>query len=242
MPSMMDRLGVKPAIAVVGEPTGMKPFIGHKGGLELIADIRGTAGHASDPRGTVNTLYYAARLISHLEDKARALASQARYDTPFDPPYTTISVGHIKGGEARNIIADHCRFLWEIRPLPEDDPYAILDEIQQFVNNELLPEMQVIHADAGIDLIVESWCPGMQVRSDSPAANLVARLWTNEMPGVVSFGTDGGHFQAAGIETIVFGPGGMAQMHQPDEFIEVTALTEGLEFLGRLLTHIKTPL
>ena len=65
MPSLLDRLGVKPAIAVIGEPTGMKPFIGHKGGLELIADIRGTAGHASDPRGTVNTLYYAARLISH---------------------------------------------------------------------------------------------------------------------------------------------------------------------------------
>ena len=242
MPSMMDRLGVKPAIAVVGEPTGMKPFIGHKGGLELIADIRGTAGHASDPRGKVNTLYYAARLISHLEDKALALASQTRYNTPFDPPYTTISVGHVKGGEARNIIADHCRFLWEIRPLPEDDPYAILDEIQQFVNNELLPEMQVIHADAGIDLIVESWCPGMQVRSDSPAANLVAWLWTNEMPGVVSFGTDGGHFQAAGIETIVFGPGGMAQMHQPDEFIEVTALADGLGFLDRLLTHMKAPL
>ena len=103
MPSMMDRLGVKPAIAVVGEPTGMKPFIGHKGGLELIADIRGTAGHASDPRGTVNTLYYAARLICHIEDKARSLASQPQHDTPFDPPYTTISVGHIKGGEARNV-------------------------------------------------------------------------------------------------------------------------------------------
>ena len=82
----------------------------------------------------------------------------------------------------------------------------------------------------------------MQARAGSPAAYLVARLWTNEMLDVVAFGTDGGHFQAAGIETIVFGPGGMAQMHQPDEFIEVTALTEGLEFLGRLLTHIKTPL
>jgi acetylornithine deacetylase len=170
------------------------------------------------------------------------LAGQHRHDTPFDPPYTTISVGHIKGGEARNIIADHCRFLWEIRPLPEDDPYAILSEIQQFVTAELLPEMQAIHGDAGIDLIVESWCPGMQARAGSPAANLVARLWTNETPDVVSFGTDGGHFQAAGIETIVFGPGGMAQMHQPDEFIEVTALGDGLGFLDRLLTHMKAPL
>ena len=96
--------------------------------------------------------------------------------------------------------------------------------------------------DAGIDLIVESWCPGMQARAGSLAANLVARLWTNEMPDVVSFGTDGGHFQAAGIEAIVFGPGGMAQMHQPDEFIEVKALADGLGFLDRLLTYMKAPL
>jgi acetylornithine deacetylase len=82
----------------------------------------------------------------------------------------------------------------------------------------------------------------MQARAGSPAANLVARLWTNEMPDVVSFGTDGGHFQVAGIETIVFGPGGMAQMHQPDEFIEVNALADGLGFLDRLLTHMKAPL
>lgn len=240
MPALLSRLGVRPAIAVIGEPTGMKPFVGHKGGLEMIAELRGTAGHASDPRGTVNTLYYAARLISHLEEKARYLAAHPRHDTPFSPPYTTISVGRIDGGEARNIIADHCRFLWEIRPLPEDDPYEILAEIQRYIDHELVPEMQAIHAGAGIDLIVESWCPGLQARPQSPAANLVSRLWTNERPDVVSFGTDGGHFQAAGIETIVFGPGGMAQMHQPDEYIEIAALAEGLGFLDRLLAHMKT--
>ena len=242
MPAMLDRLGIKPAIAIIGEPTGMKPFIGHKGGLELIAEIRGTAGHASDPRGTVNTLYYAARLITHLEEKARILAANPRQDTPFDPPYTTISVGRIDGGEARNIIADHCRFLWEIRPLPEDDPYEILAEIQQFVDQQLLPEMQDIYANASLDLIVDSWCPGMQARANSPAANLVSRLWTNDLPDVVSFGTDGGHFQAAGMETIVFGPGAMAQMHQPDEFIELAALADGLGFLDRLLAHMKAQL
>ncbi|MBL6597013.1 MAG: M20/M25/M40 family metallo-hydrolase, partial [Candidatus Puniceispirillum sp.] len=146
MPALLNQLGVRPAIAVIGEPTGMKPFIGHKGGLEMIAELRGTAGHASDPRGTVNTLYYAARLISHLEEKANYLVAHPRHDTPFSPPYTTISVGRIEGGEARNIIADRCRFLWEIRPLPEDDPYEILTEIQRYVDEQLVPEMQAIHA------------------------------------------------------------------------------------------------
>ncbi|MEL0062417.1 MAG: peptidase dimerization domain-containing protein, partial [Candidatus Puniceispirillum sp.] len=77
------------------------------------------AGHASDPRGKVNALYYAARLIGHIEKTAADLAMWPVADTPFDPPYSTISVGQFTGGEARNIIADHARFLWEIRPLPE---------------------------------------------------------------------------------------------------------------------------
>ena len=242
MPTMLEKMGVKPAIALIGEPTGMKPFIGHKGGLELIAELRGTAGHASDPRGKVNTLYYAARLISHLEEKAKILAANPSEQTPFDPPYTTISVGHIEGGEARNIIADKCRFLWEIRPLPEDDPHMIFSEIRTFVNQELIPEMREICPNAGIDLIIDAWAPGMQARPYSPAANLVARLWTNHTPGVLSFGTDGGHFQIAGLETIIFGPGDIAQMHQPDEFIEISALADGLTFFDRLLAHMKDPL
>lgn len=241
MPAFLDRIGIKPAIALIGEPTDMKPIIGHKGGLELTATIRGTAGHASDPRDKVNALYYAARLICYLDSKGQMLAATPRTGTPFDPPYTTISVGHVEGGEARNIVADHCRFLWEIRPLPDENPYVILAEVQDFVDKELVPNMRTVHPEAGIDLIVESWCPGMQTCLTSPAVNLVSRLWTNDKPGVVSFGTDGGHFQAAGMETIVFGPGGVAQMHQPNEFIEIGALAEGLIFLDKLLEHIKLP-
>ncbi len=241
MPAMLEKMGIKPAIALIGEPTGMKPFIGHKGGLELIAELRGTAGHASDPRGKVNTLYYAARLISHLEEKAKILAANPSKNTPFDPPYTTISVGHIEGGEARNMIADKCRFLWEIRPLPEDDPYVILSEIRTFVDRELIPEMREKCPNAGIGLIIDAWAPGMQARPYSAAANLAARLWTNHTPGVLSFGTDGGHFQIAGLDTIIFGPGDIAQMHQPDEFIEISALADGLTFLDRLLAYMKDP-
>jgi acetylornithine deacetylase len=238
MPAFLQKHQIKPAIAIIGEPTGMRPFVGHKGQLELIAELHGTAGHASDPRGKVNSVYYAARLISFIEEKARALAAQPNAQSPFDPPYSTLSVGQIEGGEARNIIPNSCRFLWEIRPLPDDDAHAILAEIQHYVDQHLLPEMKAIHTDARIELIIDSWCPGMQARPDSAAAALVARLWTNAAPQVVSFGTDGGHFQSAGIETIVFGPGGMTEMHQPDEFISRAAIAEGLQFLTALLGYM----
>jgi acetylornithine deacetylase len=241
MPALLNRLGVKPAIAIIGEPTGMTPFIGHKGGLELITELRGNAGHASDPRGKVNALYYAARLIGHIEKTAADLAKCPLAGTPFDPPYSTISVGQFTGGEARNIIADHARFLWEIRPLPEDDPYQILAGITAFVDDHLLPEMHAIDPAATISTVVDSWCPGMQARPGSAAAALIARLWTNAPPQVVSFGTDGGHFQKAGMETVVFGPGGMNEMHQPDEFIEQAALADGLQFLAALLRYMTAP-
>ncbi len=241
IPDFLNRHGIKPAIAIIGEPTGMTPFLGHKGGLELITEISGNAGHASDPRGKVNALYYAARMITFIETKAAELAACPRPLTPFNPPYSTISVGQVSGGEARNIIAGQCRFLWEIRPLPEDDPRQILEEIEQFVSSTLVPEMQAIFPGAGIETIVDSWCPGMKVRPKSAAARLIARLWTNQSPAVASFGTDGGHFQMAGIETVVFGPGEMDQMHQPDEFIERAALADGLQFLLALLGYMKSP-
>ncbi len=238
MPAFLEKQEIKPSIAIIGEPTGMQPFIGHKGGLEMTAELHGTAGHASDPRGAVNTIYYAARLINFIEAKAKALAAAPDPQSAFEPPYTTLSVGRIDGGEARNIIANNCRFLWEIRPLPEDDPYKILAEIQHFVDHELMPEMQVINQDARIDLIVDSWCPGMQARPGSVAATLVSRIWTNAPQKVVSFGTDGGHFQNAGMETIVFGPGDMTEMHQSDEFITCAAIAEGLQFLGALKDYM----
>jgi acetylornithine deacetylase len=98
--------------------------------------------------------------------------------------------------------------------------------------------MKTLSPEANITLTIVSDVPGMEARPESPAAELVARLWTNEEPGVVSFGTDGAYFQKAGVETIVFGPGGMAQMHQPDEYIEETAVEQGLQFLDRVLDHL----
>jgi len=237
MPDFLRREGIKPAMAIIGEPTGMRPFIGHKGGLELVAEIRGSAGHASDPRGKVNAIYYAARLITYIEQVADKLATAPATDSLFNPPYTTLSVGHIEGGEARNIIPDYCQFLWEIRPLPGDDAYAILADIKAYIADVLVPEMQTIRMDANISITEISWCPGMDARATSSVASLIARLWTNEAPSVVSFGTDGGHYQQAGMETIVFGPGGMDEMHQPDEFIEVDAIKQGLAFLENLLSY-----
>ena len=158
--------------------------------------------------------------------------------SPFDPPFSTLSVGTVAGGEARNIIAGDCRIDWEIRALPGESPHHIYDSVMEFINRDLLPSMKAGNPRCEITTEMLSDVPPLQARTPSAALELVGRLWTNASPQVVSFGTDGPFFQQAGMDIIVFGPGGMAQMHQPDEFITEAAMDEGLTFLDRLLADM----
>lgn len=224
----------RPAIAIVGEPTGMRPIVGHKAGYEMIAEVHGCASHAARPYAGINAIQYAGRLIGHLEERARSMAAQPRAGSPFDPPYTTINVGWIEGGMARNVVPESCRFDWEIRPIPEDDGDAILAGIQQHIDTVLQPEMRAHHPDAGITLRHEVIYPALRAEPDGAAARLVRDLWTDASPGVFSIGTDGGYFQAAGISTVILGPGQTARMHETNEYIEVSELEACLDFLARL--------
>jgi len=238
MPAFLAACGAAPRIAIIGEPTGMTPISGHKGGMELVTHIRGAPGHASKPAEGANAIYAASRMITFIEDLARDCAAAPHHGSPFDPPHSTLSVGTIRGGEARNVIPDSCSLDWEIRAYPGDDPHRLRRKVEAFVAAEILPALRAV--DPGCDVVTEILCdvPPLVVPAESPAADLVARLWTNQTPGVVSFGTDGPFFQMAGLDTIIIGPGGMAQMHQPDEFITEDAIDEGLQFLGRLLDEM----
>ena len=238
IPALLKGLGIAPRLAVIGEPTNMQPINGHKGGMELVTHIRGVAGHASRPANGVNAIHAAARLIGFIEDLAANYAANPSPGSPFDPPCSTLSVGVVGGGEARNIIAGDCRLDWEIRALPGDDPLRIFGLVTAFIDNELLPAMQVVDRTCTVTTEMLSNVPPLEAKPDCAAAALISRLWTNEAPKVVSFGTDGPYFQQAGMDVIVFGPGGMAQMHQPDEFITETAIDEGLVFLDRLLAEM----
>ena len=238
MKAFLDREGLKPKVAIVGEPTGMRPYNGHKGGLEMISKIKGSPGHASDPRGKVNAIYFASRLISFIESLGKELAQSPIPKSEFQPPYTTLSVGQIQGGEARNIIPEYCEFKWEIRPIA-DDATLLLEQIQDFVTTDLQPEMTATDDHTGIELIKVAWCPSLKVRDSSFASSLIKHLWTSTEASVLSFGTDGAHYQACGIDTIIFGPGDMSLMHKPNEYIELSAIEDGISFMKNLVQYCK---
>ena len=215
----------------------MRPVTGHKAMVELTTTVTSRAGHASDPRGAANAIATAARMIALIGEEAAAAAENPR-DTPFDPPWTTFGIGRIEGGEARNVIPDRCRFDWEIRPLPEEDGPAIAGRIDRRVQAEIAAPLRERDPATAIRTEIVASPIGLPPNPGGPAATLVRTLWTDAAPGVVAFGTDAGYPRAAGIDTVVFGPGDIARAHRPEEYIREDELAEALAFLGRLGEHL----
>jgi acetylornithine deacetylase len=237
----MTELAIRPEAVIVGEPTGLRPVAGHKGGLELTTRIEGFACHSSDPRKGVSALAHAMRFIAEIERLGRELAASAPADSPFDPPASTVNVGLLEAGTARNVVAGSARFDWEVRLTPPDDAETIYARVQRLVDERLLPEMRAHFADARIETEVEAAYPGLDVVADGTALALAQRLTGANGHDVVAFGTDAGCFQRAGLPTVVMGPGHIDQAHKPDEFIAVHELERGLGVLHRLVDELERP-
>jgi acetylornithine deacetylase len=236
----MGRTAPRPSVAIVGEPTGLRIVSGHKGGFEMRTMITGFEAHASDPRKGANAIVFAARFIAMLDDLGRELAAAPRAGSPFDPAWSTISVGTIHGGAARNIIAGSCAFDWELRPVPGDDGAALIARIDDYARTVLLPEMRAASPSADIQTVTEACVPPLNHEDAREAVALLSELTGQNSADVVSFGTDAGHFCNAGISTVVFGPGSIEQAHKPDEYIERSQIDACMSFLDRLgdrLTH-----
>jgi acetylornithine deacetylase len=226
--------GLRPAVAIVGEPTEFRIVSGHKGGFEMRTEVVGLSGHASDPRKGVSAIFFAGRFVARLEEMSAQLAIEARENSPFDPPYSTINVGTFHGGTARNVIAGHCVIDWELRPIPGEDGRAILAEIDRFAREELLPEMRALAPQASIFTTEHAAVPALDPSDAVEAVALISEITGLNSTECVSFGTDAGHFCHGGISTAVFGPGSIKRAHRPDEFIEERELAACLAFLDNL--------
>ncbi|WP_369958616.1 acetylornithine deacetylase [Pseudomonas benzenivorans] len=209
----------KPALCLIGEPTELRPVLGHKGKLAMRCQVRGAACHSAYAPLGVNAIEYAARLIGKLGEIGQRLAAPERRDARFDPPFSTVQTGLIQGGRALNIVPADCRFDFEVRALPADDPREVADALRDYAETELLPQMRARSDASAIDLQPLSAYPGLATAPDGEAAELLALLSGRRDFGTVAFGTEGGLFAEAGIPTVVCGPGSMEQGHKPDEFV-----------------------
>jgi len=239
---MLAELGKRehtPILCLIGEPTELKPVLGHKGKLAMRCRVSGAACHSAYAPYGVNAIEYAAKLIARLGEIGEDLARPEHHDARFDPPFSTVQTGLIKGGRALNIVPAECEFDFEVRALPDFDAQVVSDRLQQFADEELVPRMRAVQADTGISLQSLGAYPGLATEPDSEAARLVALLTGSTDFGTVAFGTEGGLFHQAGIPAVVCGPGSMEQGHKPDEFIALAQLEKCDGLLLRLAEHLR---
>ncbi|HEF4761122.1 TPA: acetylornithine deacetylase [Pseudomonas putida] len=231
----------KPKLCLIGEPTELKPVLGHKGKLAMRCEVRGAACHSAYAPYGVNAIEYAAQLIGKLGAIGAGLAHPDHHDERFDPPYSTVQTGVIKGGRALNIVPAECEFDFEVRALPSFDAQEVANQLQTYAEELLLPRMRAVQADTDIKLRPLSAYPGLATSPESEAARLLAILSQSSVFGTVAFGTEGGLFDQAGIPTVVCGPGSMDQGHKPDEFIALEQLQGCDAMLVRLADYLSLP-
>ncbi|MFI4989007.1 MAG: acetylornithine deacetylase [Alphaproteobacteria bacterium] len=232
----------RPALVIVGEPTGMKVVNAHKGAVIFATRVVGREAHSSATHRGASAIMAAAELIHFLANLSAELAARAArpgsVDADFEPPYTTISVGTIAGGTALNIIPKECSFMWECRPLPASgDDKEILRRFNAFAEERVAPELRAMSAEGGVVTEVRVAVPALDPEPGSPAEALVRALTGENRAGVVAFGSEAGLFQEAGIPAVLCGPGDIAQAHQPNEFIALSQIAACEGFLRRLIAH-----
>ncbi len=227
----LKKRGINNGICIVGEPTNMKIIDGHKGCYEYTTYFEGLAGHGSAPEKGVNAVEYATKYINKLLELREVLKNKTPKDSIFSPPYTTLQIGGISGGIARNVIADKCKVDWELRPVIKEDGVFVNSEMDKFVKEKLLPEMIKVYPKSKIEKEIIGEIIGFDREKKSDACELVSSLTGDNSREVVSFGTEAGLFQEIGISTVVCGPGSIEQAHKVDEYIVLDEIKKCLHLL-----------
>ena len=216
--------------SIVGEPTSLRPIRAGKGYCLAEVIVRGVEAHSAYPALGASAIFRAVRLISKIESIALRLHEGQHPD--FDPPYTTLNVGLIRGGSAKNVIAGECRFTLEWRPIPGQKSTDVLDMVNAAIDEEKhdCPDFEC-EVDAG------RADAGFETSLDSPLITMLEKL-TGKTAGTVAFGTEAAQMTTLGSESVVLGPGDIRVAHRTGEFVPVDELRRCTEILKQAVTSL----
>jgi acetylornithine deacetylase len=235
----IGRRGAAPAVVWVGEPTLWGVLSAHKGIRDYEVRITGKAAHSSDPRMGASAIHEAIDLLGTLRRIAREQEDNAPTGSEFDPSWTTITVGEIGGGTAPNILARECRFVFDVRTVPGNNPDAMLQPFFDHVArvNEKLAKLG---PECGVIVDKRADAPPLQLQRDSAAEAFMRALTGDNQVRVAAFATEAGQFQRAGFPAVICGPGSVEQAHQPNEFVAVSEIEKGLAVFTRFIETLRT--
>jgi acetylornithine deacetylase len=223
---------IRPALALIGEPTMMRVVGAHKSGSVVETVAVGREGHSSAPGAGASAVMMAGEFIGMLASLGQELMGDR--DEYFDPPYTTIQANIVSGGTAVNVLAKEARVLWEYRGLPDRDAASLVSRAESRANAEIVPRYRAGAQEACFRTHVRAAYPGLIRDVNSPAVRLACRVLGQNDVLAVSYGTEAGLFQRAGISAVICGPGSIGEAHRADEFVSLDQLEACADFLRRV--------
>jgi acetylornithine deacetylase len=219
--------------SIVGEPTSLKPIRAGKGYSLAEVIVAGREAHSAYPALGASAVFRAARLISRLESIAEQL-KQDQHDA-FDPPYTTLNIGLIHGGSAKNVLAGECRFTLEWRPIPTQPSEHVLQLFLRAIETE-----SEIDQDLYCEIDASRQDTGFETSPDSPLIKLLEDASGNKS-ATVAFGTEAAQMMLLGSEAVVIGPGDIREAHRTGEFVPIHELERCAEILRQSIVQLCSP-
>jgi acetylornithine deacetylase/succinyl-diaminopimelate desuccinylase family protein len=218
--------GVRADECVVLEPTGLRMVHAHKGACWFTVATRGRAAHGSDPSRGDNAILKMPAVWRAIEEATTAAAGRHANPVLGRP---TVNLGTIRGGTGTNIVADSCVIQVDRRFLPGETCDGILDDLRARladlsggVEITLRKEGLAFHTDAGAELL-------RRLEAALAAAGV------EPVREGAAWCSDAGVLAAACGQTVVWGPGDIAQAHTADEYIERASLDSGVKILRAFL-------
>ncbi|MGH6843209.1 MAG: acetylornithine deacetylase [Methylocella sp.] len=228
----------RPGAVLVGEPTSMQVADAHKSVAAYATIVHGHAAHSSKPSLGVSAVEVACDLVTELYRFGGELAASGDPTGRFDPPASTVHVGKIQGGTARNILAKLCKFHWEFRALPGVEQSLARRRLEEYAARIATPKLARYARDAFIETLTEVEVPGLKPERGSRAETLALKAAQSNHTIAVSFASEAGQFQLANVPAVVCGPGLIGQAHQPDEYIEIAQIDACIAFMRRLAAEL----
>lgn len=213
---------------VIGEPTNLKPVRQHKGVMMEAIILRGQSGHSSNPALGKNALDGMHLVISELM-KLRNELAQKYQCSAFDVPTPTLNLGHIHGGDNPNRICGECELHIDLRLLPGMSISDLRRELRHRVSNAAWES----GLECNFRMLFEG-IPAMETDKNSHIVKLAESL-TEQQSQAVAFGTEAPYLNELGCETIILGPGDIAQAHQADEYLSLNRITPMMDLLDKLI-------
>lgn len=220
----------KARVAIIGEPTSLRPVHMHKSIQLNSLTVVGKSGHSSRPDAGINAIDAMHEMISVIREFRTELAANYR-DEAFAVPIPTMNLGAIHGGDSPNRICQICNLLFDLRALPGMD--------NSLLHRSLYEKLEPVAQRHRVEMELQRKFPGVEAFRQERQSELVraAENLSGHAAESAAYATEAPFLKQAGFDTVIVGPGSIDQAHQPDEYITHEQVTAGVGLFRKLIAH-----